>query len=719
MKKQLKNIALIGALVASSMGMAQQDKLQPCNTYAAMEEYFAANPEAKKSYEANQDYLHNLLLQNQANMANNATAAFEYTVPVVFHILHVGGSENIADNVCINALAQVNSDFAKMGSDVNTVASPFNNLYINSDIKFMLAKKDPNGNCTNGIVHRYDVRTDWAQNNPGSNYNGITWDPTKYLNIIIVKQIIPTGTVTGGGIIVGYTYKPGTWGTGASQDAIVYNNGFLNGLDARSLTHEIGHWLNLAHTFGNTNNPGVVCGDDGLYDTPPTKGNFSSCPSSSSGNSCSSTTTVYAAGQQNTQNFMDYSSCPKNFTTNQTNAMRTALASSVSNRQNLWQNSNLVFTGINNNTPCSPIAEYYSTNNSYTVCAGGTLTFKDFSYNATVTSYNWAGDNGAIAASPNSSITAMTFPTIGTTNVTLTVGNSTGSTTKVRQVIVRDATAGIVGPFTESFESTGIPLGWSVMNQNIGSATWDQTFDAAYDGAACFMINGALSSANQVDILETPIIDVLNNSNKTFTVAIAYAQKTSTHNDQLKIEASRDCGGTWSNITVLSGSQMQSNSGGVTALSYTPVVPEEWVVWTLSGYPAWNSFINSPNVTVRFTFTEGSAGSGNNIFIDAINFFGAGNGTGLTQLTKNLNLSVYPNPSNGEATLNFNLNESASVKVNVVDVLGKQMLPEVSANYGSGENTLVLNKNNQLAKGIYLVNISINGTTVTKKLVIN
>jgi len=163
----------------------------------------------------------------------------------------------------------------------------------------------------------------------------------------LIKNIIPQGSVVGGGIIVGYTYKPGTWSAGASQDAIVYNYGFLSGLDARSLSHEIGHWFNLSHTFGNTNNPGVTCGDDGLYDTPPTKGNFSSCPSSISGNACAvSGNTVWAAGQQNVENIMDYSSCPKNFTMDQTTAMRTALASAISNRQNLWQNANLIATDV-------------------------------------------------------------------------------------------------------------------------------------------------------------------------------------------------------------------------------------------------------------------------------------------------------------------------------------------------------------------------------------
>ena len=166
-----------------------QQAIQPCNTYDAMESYFKTHPEARQRYEAQQEAF-NLELEKAFNYqaSQRSAAAFVYTVPVVFHILHTGGPENINDQLCINALAQVNKDYARTGNDVGTIAQPFQNRYINSDIVFQLARKDPNGNCTSGIVHRYDTRTDWSQSNTG-NYNGITWNPTKYLNIIIVKNI--------------------------------------------------------------------------------------------------------------------------------------------------------------------------------------------------------------------------------------------------------------------------------------------------------------------------------------------------------------------------------------------------------------------------------------------------------------------------------------------------------------------------------------------------
>jgi hypothetical protein len=714
MKKQLSKIAL-GLTLLSYGGFAQQN-FQLCNTYKAMDEYFAKNPEAKKSYEANQKLLNEQLNNNSMAKASS----FQYTIPVVFHVLHAGGSENVTDAQIEAALISINKDFAAATPDYTTIAQPFQSRYINSDIKLVLATKDPAGNGTTGINHIYDARTDWAQGNT-NNYNGITWNPTKYLNIITVRDIIENSPVSGGQV-GGYTYKPGTWGTGASADAIVVLSTFISGSQVRGLTHEIGHWFNLSHTFGNTNNPGVSCGDDGIADTPPTKGNFSSCPSSASGNPCATSgTTVYAAGMMNTENIMDYSTCPKNFTTDQTTAMRNALASTVSNRQNLWQPANLSATGITNpNPPGSfpPKAEFLSSNFSYTVCAGGSLTMKDFSYNGVITTYNWSADNGATAAAPGSSNTTINFPTIGTTNVTLTVANNGGASTRVRTVTVLDGTADVNGtPYMESFENMGTPQGWNVINPNPGSSAWEQTWSAGLDGVGSFMIDGSLCGGDQVDILETPMFDLSAVNDPVMEFAVSYAMKNTAQSDALKVQASKDCGGTWQDIVPLGAIQMQANTGGITASSFTPAVSQEWKTYKLNDYSPFYSFLNSSNVRFRFTFIEDDAGYGNNIFIDAIKL--TSTPTGLSAQAKDFSMKMFPNPTHGAASLQFNLNDPAEVNIDIRNLLGQQVLPVTSSSLPAGGHTVVLNGNNELSTGVYLVNISINGAAVTSRLIVN
>lgn len=700
-------------MLGSLAGYSQSQAIQPCNTYQAMEERFKADPQARKSYEESQEKAYQEYLAAQKNNANGKTAATVYTVPVVFHILHQGGVENISDQTCITALNQINSDLAAAGPDASLVAAPYSSLYVNSDIKLMLAHKDPSGNCTSGIVHYYDSRTNWNQGNVGSNYTGITWDPTKYLNIIIVKQIIPTGTVTGGGIIVGYTYKPGTWPSGALQDAVVYNYGFLTGLQARSLTHECGHWFNLSHTFGNTNNPGVSCGDDAIGDTPKTKGNFSTCPSSLSGNTCETN------GQQNVENIMDYSSCPRNFTQGQTTVMRNALASATSGRSNLSSPTNLTATDVNGTATCAPVADFLSTTNTFTVCSGGSLTLKDFSYNGAITSYSWAGDNGVNFAAPTASQTSATFPNQGVVNVTLTVSNGTGSSSKVRTVTVLNGVASIGLPYSEPFEaSSTTPAGWVITNPNPGSVTWSLTNTASTGtGLNSFYLDGVNATVGQVDYLQMPMIDLNTASDTAFSFMYAYARANTSNVDLFKVEASKDCGGTWGTLFNPSAASMASGSGGTTSTPFVPTL-SQWKYVNLVNYPNWVSYSNSSSVLIRFSFTEnpGGSGAGNRLYIDDINFLGSS--VGINEYTKIYRFNLFPNPANGEANVSFNLNDAASVKLEVVDVVGKQVIPATSYNFGAGEQTLTINKNKSLPTGIYFVNLSINGTKMSKKLII-
>ena len=279
---------LLSAIACFTMAASiNAQEIQPCGTYQAREIYLknvpgyaaklnAAEAAARTDYQA---YLQKI------KSARTTSVQTTYTVPVVFHVLHsgenVGTGANVSDAALIAALAQVNKDYAKQNSDTTTIDPLFAPLYENAHMKFVLAKKDPQGNCSNGIVRHYDPKTVWSQSDL-LNYQYSTmaagnWNPSKYLNIYIVSNIVASGSVVGGGIIVGYTHLPGTSPVSAA-DAIVYRYDFLGGLNARSLSHEIGHWFGLSHTFGSTNDPGFECGNDDIGDTPSTTGFFSTCP---------------------------------------------------------------------------------------------------------------------------------------------------------------------------------------------------------------------------------------------------------------------------------------------------------------------------------------------------------------------------------------------------------------------------------------------------------
>ncbi|MES2762110.1 MAG: M43 family zinc metalloprotease [Bacteroidota bacterium] len=283
----MKKLLLSATAFLSVAVSLKAQQVIPCGTYEAREYYlktlpgYAAQLNAKEAALAAeyQAYLQSKSQGGAAAKTSSLSASYQFTVPVVFHILHqgeaLGVGANINDADCITALAQVNRDYGHMGSDTTAIDPLFKPLYVNSNMHFQLAQKDPNGNCTTGIIHHYDNNTVWSRdvlNFKYSTYAAGNWNPSKYLNIYIVKNIPGDGA----GITVGYTYLPGTSPVLAA-DAIVYRNDFLTGGD-RSLSHEIGHWFGLSHTFGATNSPGNECGNDDIYDTPATTGFFSTCP---------------------------------------------------------------------------------------------------------------------------------------------------------------------------------------------------------------------------------------------------------------------------------------------------------------------------------------------------------------------------------------------------------------------------------------------------------
>jgi PKD repeat protein len=282
----MKKILLSATAFLSIVASINAQTIQPCNTYGVRETLIKTLPgyAAKlNAAEAAAAAEYHAFLQNSSAGARTSSLDpnYTFTVPVVFHVLHLGetpgSGSNINDQICIDALAQVNRDFSKQGSDTSSIDALFQPLYKNARMHFKLAQKDPNGNCTNGIVHHYDPKSNWDQSDifsyQYSTYATGNWSPAKYLNIYVVKNIIGSSI----GIIVGYTYLPGTSPVDAA-DAIVYRNDFLSGSDARSLSHEIGHWFGLSHTFGSTNEPGLECSNDDIADTPKTTGFFSTCP---------------------------------------------------------------------------------------------------------------------------------------------------------------------------------------------------------------------------------------------------------------------------------------------------------------------------------------------------------------------------------------------------------------------------------------------------------
>ena len=704
---------LLGATVCLSMftSVVNAQNIKPCATYDAIEYFKKTMPGYKERLETIEK--NKMSAQRTASLSPTDTI----TIPVVFHVLHQNGAENISSSVLTTAIDNVNKDFARLGTDTASIHPSFKALYVNSFIKFVIASKDPNGNCTDGIVRHYDANTNWKQSDILNTYKYSTlapgsWRPDKYLNIYIVKNIIDNGSSAG--IIVGYTYIPGTAPVPAS-DAIVYRYDFLNSyIDTRSLSHEIGHWLGLSHTFGSTNSPGQACGDDGILDTPPTVGFFSTCPATPSG-------TVICNGQfPNVQNIMDYSACPRNFTQGQTDVMRAAATDATAGRSTLTSTANLVATGVLNNTPtpCAPIADFVG--NKSITCAGQNVTFSDLSYNGSVSNYAWTFEGGTPATSTNSS-ESVTYSTPGVYGVTLTVSNAQGSNTVTKTSYINttwnsDYTA---IPYTESFES-GLPAMWTAKNTNANSPGFTSVnYGSQGSSKSIALENFGKYAPSHVDILESGQFDFSNVTSVAISFDYSYARTTAATSESFALQYSKDCGGTWTNVPGTPNAAALAASGGtINTGAFYPwptATPSKWVTKAIPS-SILGTLNNTRDVKFRFYFQNDAGGETNNLYIDNINISGV---VGLHELENTIALSIFPNPTSSSATVEFTSPVNSNVAISVVDVTGR--LVETSTfKAGAGvKSQYNVNANDQLNSGIYFVTISLDGQTVTKKVIID
>lgn len=263
MKNLYKVIGLSLFFGAAVLSVKAQDK--PCGTTEFTQKLRAQYPQLVQDFDNyNQDI-------TNASMSGERTTGPVYIVPVVFHVMHLNGPENISDAQIYAQVAKLNTDYRKLNADTSDLFNPFKGLASDVRIEFRLAQLDPNGNCTNGIDRIYTHRTLQADDNTKLNQ----WPRDKYLNIWVVHDINGSTPTT---IILGFAHFPSdVAGPLYPYDGIIAVYNTING-SSRTLTHEIGHYLNLQHTWGSTNDPNVACGDDLVDDTPTTKGHFSTCP---------------------------------------------------------------------------------------------------------------------------------------------------------------------------------------------------------------------------------------------------------------------------------------------------------------------------------------------------------------------------------------------------------------------------------------------------------
>ncbi len=227
------------------------------------------------------------------------------TIPVVVHVIYNTASENISDAQVLSQIDVLNKDFRRLNVDADNTWPQA----ADSEIAFCMASVDPNGNPTNGITRTSTGVTAFGTNDQmkfNSSGGKDAWPAGNYLNIwvcdisggILGYAQFPGGAASTDGVVIDYQYY-GTIGTATAP----FNLG-------RTATHEVGHWLNLRHIWGD----GPCNVDDGVADTPTSDAANYGCPIGHI--SCSTVDMV--------QNYMDYTddACMNLFTSGQKTRMR-------------------------------------------------------------------------------------------------------------------------------------------------------------------------------------------------------------------------------------------------------------------------------------------------------------------------------------------------------------------------------------------------------------
>ncbi len=310
MKKWIALVAsglLVGSCMDSnvldeSLSKTEMVSSRMCASMEVLATNLAADPSLKSRMDAFEEH-DKTSIRNGMVARINAQGKIE--IPVVVNVLYRTNSENISDAQIQSQIDVLNEDFNKTNSDASSIPSLFSGIAADVDIQFVL-------HATN---RKYSNKRSWRTNDDmkKSSKGGIDpTDPSQYLNMWVVNSM-----TSGGGTILGYAQFPG--GNSATDGVVIGYNFFgrTGVLSApfhkgRTATHEVGHWMNLRHIWGD-----ATCGNDFVDDTPSHNTANYGCPVYPHASTCSSNPT------EMTMNYMDYTddACMYMFSEGQKNRM--------------------------------------------------------------------------------------------------------------------------------------------------------------------------------------------------------------------------------------------------------------------------------------------------------------------------------------------------------------------------------------------------------------
>lgn len=568
---------------------------------------------------------------NKKNQQSSAVIQLPtiYKIPVVFHIIHNGealnSNTNISDAQIFSQMDSLNKDFRRLNADASDTPANFQPIAADVNIEFELAKRDPEGLPTTGIIRKEGNQSTYSINDPLSLTQQSYWPAEDYLNIWVSD--ISSG-------FLGFAQFPISNLEGLNRDQSIsrltdgvvldwkftgtnLNTGNFASL-GRTATHEVGHYLGLRHIWGTSG----CNSDDYCTDTPSQSSSSGGCPSEGSLTSCES--------EDMFQNFMDYTDdiCMNLFTVCQSNRMRIIMENSP-RRKSLLESKGIikpvfvandlgireVIAPLNSGCSIEVIPQLEVRNYGSNVITDFTIELlidevliETISKNVNLSYLETDFVAFSEIADGLSSTKEFKFQIVSTN-----LDNDGNSENNTKLLIANFPNQASI-PYVEDFETTIID--WSLLNTSFDNSSMSvkNAPNLILDNAA-FSFNYFESSNDkygELDWLISPNYDLSALPTADFNFKYAYAPVSGHVTDVLTVAVSTDCGITFKEANYIF--QMFSPSLGTsntTNQSFIPSGPSDWrnVSLNLTDY-AGNS-----NLVLAFIAHNGG---GNNIYIDDI-----------------------------------------------------------------------------------------------------
>lgn len=661
------------------------DGFDRCYSEQLQHELYETNKEFRNAVD-NSNIFKNNSNQN-SNISKRLFGDSVIRVPVVVHVLHQNGPENISKAQIESQIRILNEDFRRI---------PGTNGFgpgVDTKIEFFLAKKDEFGNCNEGIVR---VQSSATNNGTDSQIKNASpnWDPAKYLNFYIVNSL---------GGVLGYAYLPDVLQSNPSIDGVVIADQFFGDIGTsgsgafglgRTATHEVGHWIGLRHTFqggcsgmsnsncfSNSISPSGF--GDGVCDTPPVSSPNFGC--NLNRNSCSENITILGGNAlDQVQNYMDYSDdiCFDRFTQGQKDRMMHMFNTY---RFAHLDSMNAISAGY---FGCAVSA---AISGSDTVCVGedATITFNLSGNPPFDIVYTDGSNNFTItgASNPHTEIISAAQGTFTYTIVSVTDQDSTKTAPDPSLSGSAEITALFTGAIDATLSGTGSICEGDTSIINFSANGGTSPFDIEINNG----IGSILGIANNSDILVTPA------DTSTFTllnVSDANGCLTTTFSSSASFNVTQSPNSfflksinkgivTFSNSTAGASSYLWDFGDGSTSTQQNPV----------------HNYLTTGQFTVSLTSTNNQSCSNTYSEIITISEISS-----IQGLLAGESFELYPNPVEDKVNFRIKLKSEQNIKIEIYNVNSEQV-----AMHNSKEKAVEHNYEFELGpfpSGIYILKLS-------------